>query len=507
MSKQYQYGQPIYGQEIRYQTGMDANYDQMAFQGAEFGTYETTNYQQGTKVNMANKEHILQQTYEQPLFLDQKQTDYTQQVYYQADQQNQVYDDYQQQGAQILGYENYYQVPQKNQQQIFNLNYQQPQPQTIAQQQAQQARMYQQQAQQAKMAQQQAKIVRQIVQPKQNIQTNQNIQPTSGSRNPHMKQQYQYQQKQQQNIPQNIQGKTNRPQMGQNFVENAYIQQNQFNDQPQIESDFQPEIPIANSVLSQSKIPFQPKESQAPQMKPQINQPPAQSKIIPQQSQQYPGGYVIPRRNPNLNIKQYQYNNNDSHFVTSIDPGVRTVGYNPQEQNQSQFQTKNSQNINKKISGEMSNKQSKISQKSIEDNIEPNRNEKEYGDQLVYKTEEPGVDTGKNNINPSIGLTGIQNSGMKEVELNLNENLVETKFPNEEIEKENPIEEKIPDQSNVDNLNNESNNFPQEENQNNFGGSQMEGDIDDNLDHLPTINSIMKGTSDMLPPPKKKKYS
>ena len=493
MSKQYPYGQPIYRQEIKYQTGVDRNYDQMQFQGEGYGTYEANNYQQGAKAKVTNNDYILQQTYEQPIYLEQNQTDYTQQVYYNDGQPNQVYE-YPQQGAQILGYENYYQNPQQNQKQFINQQYQQPQ--TIAQQQAQQARIYQQQN---KIAQQQAKIVRQIVQPKQNIQTKQNIQLASGSRNPHMRQQYQYQQAQQiqqQNLPQNIQGKMNRPQIGKNFVENAFIQQNQFDDQPQIESDFQPEIPMTNSVLSQSKIPFQPKESQVPQMKPQVNQPPTQSKIIPQQSQKYPGGYVVPRRNPNLNIKQYEYNN-DSHFVASVDPGTRTIAYNPQEQNPSQ-------NLSKKISGEMSNKQSKISQKSIEGNLEPNQNE---ADQLFYKTEEPNVDTVKTNINPTIGLSGIQNSGMNNVEVNLNENLVETKFPNEEIEKENPIEEKVPDQSNVDNLNNENNDFPQEENQNQFGVSQMEGDIDDNLDHLPTINSIMKGTSNMLPPPKKKKYS
>ena len=281
MSDQYQYGQPIYGQEIQYLTGMETNYDQMAFHGAEFGTYETTNYQQGAKTNMTNNELILQQTYEHPIFLDQNQTDYTQQVYYQegqGGQPEQVYG-YQQQGAQILGYENYYQVPQQNQQKFINQKYQQPQ--TIAQQQAQQARISQQQAKQAKITQQQAKIVRQIVQPKQNVQVKQNIPPTSGSRNPHMRQQYQYQQNQQilqQNIPQNIQGKMNRPKMGPNFIENAYIQQNELDEQPQIESDFQPEIPMTNSVLSQSKIPFQPKESQVPQMKPQVSQPPTQSK-------------------------------------------------------------------------------------------------------------------------------------------------------------------------------------------------------------------------------------
>ena len=63
---------------------------------------------------------------------------------------------------------------------------------------------------------------------------------------------------------------------------------------------------------------------------------------------------------------------------------------------------------------------------------------------------------------------------------------------------------KFPEESNA-NLNNENDNFPQEMNQNQLKESEM-GDIDDNLDHLPTINIIMKGNSDMLPPPKKKKY-
>ena len=87
-------------------------------------------------------------------------------------------------------------------------------------------------------------------------------------------------------------------------------------------------------------------------------------------------------------------------------------------------------------------------------------------------------------------------SGMKSVEP-----VMQSKV-NDEFEKENPIEEKFPDQSNVENLNNQNEGFPQQITQN---PSQI-GDIDDQLDHLPTINSIMKGNSELLPPPKKKKY-
>ena len=80
---------------------------------------------------------------------------------------------------------------------------------------------------------------------------------------------------------------------------------------------------------------------------------------------------------------------------------------------------------------------------------------------------------------------------------------------NEEIEQEKPIEEKVPDVSNMNSINesNKENMEQEQEQQQNFIQKEESGDIDDNLDHLPTVNSIMKGTSEMLPPPKKKKYN
>ena len=57
------------------------------------------------------------------------------------------------------------------------------------------------------------------------------------------------------------------------------------------------------------------------------------------------------------------------------------------------------------------------------------------------------------------------------------------------------------------NESNKENMEQEQEQQQNFIKKEESGDIDDNLDHLPTVNSIMKGTSEMLPPPKKKKYN
>ena len=284
MSNQYMYGP--------YQAGNA---------GAEFGTYETTNYQPGKTATVV-RQPISYETYEQqqPVYYDQDPS-YNQQIYQQPKQTNNLYE--YQTGEPITGYENYYQIQQETHQQMF------PQPQTIAQQ-------------QAKMAQQKAKMVKQMVHQNQNI-PNQNYQTGFASRNPNIRQQYQPQQPQ--IIQKKYSGRMNQQQ-------EMYGQQNepQF-DQPQIEPDFQPEIPIANSVLNQSKIPFQEN---------QIKTTPAYNP----QAQTNPS-YVIPRRNPNANLKQYGYYG-DSHFVNSVDPGTSTMQVNNQS-----MQKKNSSSIQKKFLG------------------------------------------------------------------------------------------------------------------------------------------------------------
>ena len=62
-----------------------------------------------------------------------------------------------------------------------------------------------------------------------------------------------------------------------------------------------------------------------------------------------------------------------------------------------------------------------------------------------------------------------------------------------------PLHESIPVTNNTLNVDN------QQVSQNPFGQSTS-GDIDVNMSHLPTINSIMKETKEILPPPKKNKY-
>ena len=117
------------------------------------------------------------------------------------------------------------------------------------------------------------------------------------------------------------------------------------------------------------------------------------------------------------------------------------------------------------------------------------------------------ISTSNNNIQNSNNNINISGNIDKQ-------NYGENQMNPEEIDKETPIEEKVPDVSNIQN----DKNFTQQDYENyqpHYTAQEVHesklkestsGDIDDNLDHLPTVGSIMKGKSEMLPPPKKKKY-
>ena len=73
---------------------------------------------------------------------------------------------------------------------------------------------------------------------------------------------------------------------------------------------------------------------------------------------------------------------------------------------------------------------------------------------------------------------------------------------NQKKETENPIEQNAPEKIEVKDM--ETNNNLQENEQPMIQSTRT--DLDDKLDKLPTINSIMQGTAELLPPSKKKKY-
>ena len=442
------YNQNLYGQSnIQYQTGIES-LEPSTISGAEFGTYAATNYQPTTTANVTRLPTIYQTEQESTTtYYDPNQAYNQQYVYVQSDQSDQLYQ-FQQQGNDLSAfYQQQIIQPQQNiinQQDLINQQLFQNQQQVIQQQPqpiSTQAKMVQQMAKQQNL--------------NQNLQNTSNIrQPLSASRNPYFNQQFK---------GQNVDPLNNPPQIDDNIQ-----------DGPIIESDFQPNFQIANSIINQSQIPLDPN----------ITNPQNQSNMrpLPQQSQQvnYNQGVMASGRNPNLRIQQYGQLSNDSHFVTSVDPGSRTVFINNMNPVEPNLDKKTSENI-QQVS-QLSHKESGISHNSIEDNneVNQNENENELKNDLLNK-------------NDSMNL--VQNS-VQTVETN---EVLASKMSNDIYENENPIDEKQPDVSNLDNQSNNS--FPMEANQNPLMQS-----VSENMAQLPTIGSIMKGTSEMLPPPTKKKY-
>ena len=441
------YNQNLYGQQnIQYQTGVES-FEPNTISGSEFGTYEATNYQPTTTATVTRLPTIYQ-TEQGNTYYDQNQAYNQQFAYVQSDQTGQIYQ-IQQQGNDLSAfYQQQIIQPQQhiiNQQGIINQQHFQNQRQVIQQQ-------PQTISPQTKMIQQMAKQNQNL---NKNIQNTSNVsQPLSVSRNPYFNQQFK---------GQNVDPLNNPPQVDDNIQ-----------DGPIIESDFQPDFQIANSIINQSQIPLDPN----------LMNPQNQSKMVPlpQQSQQvnYNQGAMSSRRNPNLNVQQYGQLSNDSHFVTSVDPGSRTVFINNMNPVEPNLDKKTSGNIPQVST--LSHKESGISHHSIEDNQElnQNENEKELNNDLLNKHD-------------SMNL--VQNS-VQTVETN---EVLASKMSNDIYENENPIDEKQPDVSNMDNQSNNS--FPMEANQNPLMQS-----VSENMAQLPTIGSIMKGTSEMLPPPTKKKY-
>ena len=592
-------------------------------QGASFGTYQATNYNQPKK--KTSKEVVYQTQYveQPPQYIVEGET-YDPQVQYvqegeyiTQDNQNIVYEYQQPEGQVITGYEEQYIDQQQPQQVIYqDENGQQYQEvydtdEQIYQQQLQQQQLQQQQLQQQQLQQQQqqkrkAKYTNQMIQQKQNVKQKQIYQQQYQqqdyvSRNPNYQQKYQNQknQPQQQIYYQNISSQNynivqpqTKPQK-QVQVPKQMVQQ----EKPLIESQFAPEFQLANSVIDQSQIPFDQN---------QINYQMQQK--APYQNQNQKQNYMIPRRNPNIGVKKYEITSSN-HYVNTNDPGYKTnytkninnTGMNSnannisQTQNQSQnkgtslnrniYEEQNMQNQNNIITEQNLNKNiaqlmnkdgqlevgegiSCLGNSSIVDNnqnnninvnnqsnINPNPNISNINPNISNTNPNisninPNIsNTNPNisNINPNISNTNtnisninnntsnmnniskVSNTGnlsnindIKNNEvvnsINMNENNNyngnnnENQVNLEEVEQEKPIEEKIPDEINMEN----PKNFTQEnyeKYQPHYSAQEVHEsklkesvDIDATMETLPTITEIMKGLREMLPPPKKRKY-
>ena len=314
---------------------------------------------------------------------------------------------------------------------------------------------------------------------------------------------------QQQKI-QNVQPQLNKPQnqlpIKQNPQINAKNNMNQIQYQQNIHQKERTQIQYPNH--NQIQAPINPKQQQINQTQFQNNpkqiiqpQKNPQAKINPQiQPQQNKQGIaqnqikgltseqihyqqyiqnLYQNQNQNQNIK-IQYNKNDEHFVNKPIYQNRIIPTNNiQLQNQqNQIKTlQNNQNIVK--DNKMINNKNvpQISQKPPELISNPN-----FKKLSTIKEEE--MDIKQSGLSHKISQISNQ----------------------DEITKEIPMEEKTPEialpENKIENINQENENI----NEKSLTQSGV-SDYDINLSHLPTINSIMKGKSEPLPPQKKNKYS
>jgi hypothetical protein len=229
-----------------------------------------------------------------------------------------------------------------------------------------------------------------------------------------------------------------------------------------------------NLPQQQQKVPYQMLPNQQINQKQQPNlqpQPQPQTTILsPNQilyQQQIQNGKNI---NPNEKLK-IEYNKNNEHFVNKPIYPETTPMVNPATYQQPQIKNPTNLNNNNIVpQNNIVNEAKKKSDKILE----------KYGDPKLSTIEEEEIDIRQSGLSKKI-----------------------SKLDSSEIVKETPIEEKKPETVLPDNIVGETNQKKITEKSITESGIS---DFEANMSHLPTINSIMKGTSEPLPPSKKNKY-
>ena len=296
----------------------------------------------------------------------------------------------------------------------------------------------------------------------QNIYSNNNVNPTHFQQiiNP------QVQPQQNQKIqPQIQQNQKIQPQIQQNQKIQPQMQQKHQNHHQQPQTQAKALVNQKPNNLQQQQI----NQNQKAQLQPQGKNPNELG------YQKYAQRYPLQNQNQKINI---DYNKNDQHFVNKPIYDMRKVPANP-------LKVQVPQNAQKQIKP--------VPQKpALGQKIGNNNNQKIYQNQAVLN-------------NTKINNNKL--STIKEEEINIKQSGLSGKISQISNKsnsiKESPMEEKTPEATLPDNLmeNSSQHNITQKS----ITESGI-SDFDANLSHLPTIGSIMKGNSDLLPPTKKNKY-
>ena len=266
----------------------------------------------------------------------------------------------------------------------------------------------------------------------------------------------------------NVQGQ---PIYQQNIIQNnvpqmdIYLQNIQ--DKPFFLPAFEPNLQLANLILSEPQIPLEIITAQSPEIQssgqnPETNQNPQQI------NQQNNKKIVVPVRNPNINIKQYEQNN-DAHFVKTNETTKAKTNTNQLNGYEDTFMN----DIDRPTVGEGHGLFG--SSIAVIENFDDNKQE-------VKEIKLKGANPGNNN------LKSINPNEAKNIVNNQTSNNIPGK---ESLNTQKPIED------NNTKLIYGNNASPQ---------NQRTESVTGNLDQLSTITKILQDKKETLPPPITKKY-
>lgn len=467
MTEQYIFNQPpgqqIYNtNQVLYQYNIGSNpYDPLGLKGINY-TFDNSNNQSSKVYNTKSQRVII---------LNHNQG-YTQQIVY--DQPTNLQNDisaqyYQKQTRQNLGKEAYAQTAAlklQNQPQFQqnNIPHYQYQPQN----QHKQIQLQSNQKQNLQNLQNQQKQIQ--LHPQLNQQQNLQILQNQQKQN---LQYLQYQQllqhqAQQKQLNPHAQIKPPqpqiKPQIQQNNIKNVQ-QKDNIKNQPQI--NYNPQQKIAQPKIQQQNIPH---NHISKQQIPMIN--PAQIHYHQNiQNQQ--------NKNPVQNKLNIQYDKNNEHFVNKqiyIDNKNAPTTNNVIPKDIKKLN--NNQNV---PTGNLT--LTNNTPQPIQNPIIEKKTSDKYNNPKLSVIKEEEIDITQDELSKKISKINVSHNSKEDKEFPMEEKKPETAFP------ENLMEE------------NKTNKISK----NSITESGI-SDIDSKLDHLPTINSILRGNSDPLPPSKKKKY-
>jgi len=258
----------------------------------------------------------------------------------------------------------------------------------------------------------------------------------------------------------------------QNKVPQIDINLQNIQDKPFFVPGFEPNLQLANLILSEPQIPVEIITTQPPEMQGSNEKPQAPSDINqnPQKVKQQINQKIIkPVRNPNTNIKQYEQTT-DTHFVNTNEAAKAKPNTIPLKES-----------LNETDRPTVGEGHGLFGSMAVVENFDDYSNG-------VNEINQKGGNAGNNNLK-NINPNEIKNN------VNIQTNKI---FPGKEnLNTQKPIEN-----SNISSIyGNNNTSIPQHSIQN-----QRTESVTENMAQLPTIHGILQGKKEVLPPPGNKKY-